>query len=473
MVKKHFLICAWLCTLFCSPERTLAAIPARVDFDSASNICGLLLSLSKVHPSLVGKMKTENIEIATTLAGIRNIPDSLRRTALARPTEFVSLTGFELVLADSWQLPGVDIGPQIAKLPLIALTDIRTDVHAVRQRKELLSYFTLAPFLYDEKGIPNCTQIDDSCKGQLRKTLDGLSVLELRDRLGFNRFERSFRGELNPTLIKIAEGVKTHPSGLAREVFQAFRNHFIQRGINEFIPGKAKVQSLFLEEMHPLVALYRSFFAADSQTKRSSLFVLLDSVRAFKIMTIDGGHIRPLGHILVVEIELDQEKLPFLIGINGVLITEEVVPPIMQLLSTRYGRNQVLIPDYTTHERLTDQDAVRNAFRKVTSTPVQIELGSGWREIRKILQVSDPVREHENALFADITSARLIDVSQAFPINTRRLLTPAREYSVPSPYYGEVQPDDIDISVRSVLFEQIQKAFPEFDTEEIKLLLGI
>jgi hypothetical protein len=473
MIKSKIIIFAWLCALPYVSERALAAIPARLDLRSAADVCGVLLSLSNVHPSLVGRMISENIEVAHTLAGIKEVPVALRQAALARSPDFTSLTGIEYVLADSWQLPGMDIAPMVDKLPSIALEDILTDAHNIREKKELLAYFTLGPFLYDEKGLPNCAQIDDACKDRLKKTLALLSVLELRDRLGFNRFERSFRGELNPTLMKIAEAVQSHSSGLARQTFQSFRNHFIQRGINEFVPDRAKLQSLFIEEMHPLVALYRSFFAADSQTKRSSLFVLLDSVRAFKINSIEGGQIRPLGHLLVVEIELSNEKIPFLIGINGVLVTEEVVPSVMQLLSVRYGRNQVLVPDYSTYDRLTDQDSVRNAFQKVASIPIRIELGSGWREIRKILQARDPVTEHENALFADIASANLIDTSQAFPIDTRRLLTPPREYSVPSPYQRDIQPTDVDRAVRSVLFQQIRKAFPEFDEDEIKQLLRL
>ncbi len=473
-LRKYFpIILAFLFALVLASEFAVAAIPAPLDLRSAPSICGCLLSLSKAHPTLVTKMQGEGVDLACTLAGIRDVPEPLKQAALERSTEPLSLFGIEYVMADSWQVAGVDVTPQINNLPSVPLKNIRTDVHAISDRKQLLAYFTMAPFLYSAEGEPTCAQIDDGCKEQLRETLSRLSVLDLRDRLGFNRFDRAFRGELNPALVEVAVGVESHPSGLVPQIFQSFRNNFIQKGVGRFVPEQSKLQSVFLEELHPLVGLYRSYFAADSQTKRSSLFVLLDSVRSFKINSIEGGQVRTLGHLLIVEVNLAKERVPFLIGINGVLVSEDIVPSVMQLVSARYRTSHVLVPNYDIHARLTDQNSVRNVLGAVPSTPVQIDLGNGWQEIRKILQAKDPVLEHENALFASIESVNLVDVTSAFPVNTKRLFSPAREYLVPSPYRGEVRPNEVASSIRSILYLQIKKAFPEFSDEEIGRLLGI
>ncbi len=292
----------------------------------------------------------------------------------------------------------------------------------------------ISPLIYDVRG--DALEVSSS--------LEALSLepVELRA-----RYTDTFQAHL--------AGIITALSG--RKGFGEV-HRYVRNVINQFIPRevipatllygeektKVRERELVLEEIPPLYTPLRGALAGDCSMVSVPYFGILQNTRVFWVMRSASERARPGGYLFLAEIRREEGSLiPYIITINGPLISKADCYAIFLLVGEMYPGNELLVADVKNVHYLVNSYQIEDAMGSLGGKRVKVELPRGWETISR-WEVNSI--DYENFYSAGRISEPKLTVPQSLPIYNVRISPPER-----GNFYPSISPGDIKLINRAII----------------------
>ncbi len=235
-------------------------------------------------------------------------------------------------------------------------------------------------------------------------------------------------------------------------------HRYVRDVINQFIPRevipatllygeektKVRERELVLEEIPPLYTPLRGALAGDCSMVSVPYFGILKNTRVFWVVRSASERARPGGYLFLAEIEReDRSLIPYIITINGPLISKVDCYAIFLLVGEMYPGNELLVADVKNVHYLVNSYQVEDAMGSLGGKRVKVELPRGWEEISRWRVNSI---DYENFYSAGRISEPKLTVPENLPIYNVRISPPER-----GNFYPHTSPGDIKLINRAII----------------------
>ncbi len=224
---------------------------------------------------------------------------------------------------------------RISDFKLKSLKDDLTDLSS-RKDLDLSHYLKLVPFIYNGDGTPVFETIDVA---SLHDNIRNATVVDME--------------------TKYKDLFKIHQTGIILGVnnqnvqgkYNQIKNKFLQselfvKAISPFstVTGQNIQKQLFtLEEIPPLVAVFRSGFGTDCSSRTIPNYVLIKGVKTYIIRKNNKSDVS--GYVLVAPAKLGVRTLPYVVTING-NFTDVDAREIIYTIGNIWNSEEVLVPNF-------------------------------------------------------------------------------------------------------------------------------
>jgi len=315
--------------------------------------------------------------------------------------------------------------------PNLQLTEIDKDLQSVSDKRLLLE---VAPLLYDEHGVAlkkSSTQPFQDADNEL----DALSAGTLETIFG-----DLFKNHLRPKL--------TSQNGkLAAEVERNFIAKTVRPALAKTDTGDSKSSNVFLEEIPKSIALLRGVIGFDCSMMSVPFYPLLDKVHVHWIRKGKNPKESPRGYILIADIKLNGESIPYVITINGETLSAQDGRAALLAAVAKYKTKKVLVHSAGATGVVNRQDMEEALFQtSERGELVDVEMPEGWKQI-------DEATRYGYAKYYEtsrLSKARLITLDD----NETRALAQVQPTGKVG-YYPNTDPSKLKPIDRALLFSDL------------------
>jgi len=341
----------------------------------------ILQSVLARHPGLV----TANLQFKRPLVQVLEGAERVRSKypALTRPFEI-----FEGARMVSRFLPGKELDydePRLEDLRAF-LAEKYMKLQTSRLGKSLVEdlkildiaqaklFFSVLPFLYDAQG---------------KKKNGARALLEVNTASGSlidNYYNDLYRHHLEPLLEEFS---KQKGNAEYWRAYQTVKNNFIKTTIEPALKLVAdgevntSIRTISIEEIPPVIALFRGSFGGDCSILSVPHFVLAKDTTVFWIRKSASFEGQPNGYVLVTLAKSGEKIVPYIVTINGASLSSDDVSHVVSMIAEHYGTEHVLLPDLAKNPALINSTAARDGMSRAESTKVKITLSDNWIAISK------------------------------------------------------------------------------------------
>lgn len=349
----------------------------------------LVLSILDRHPELMGSLIAHGGNPANLLEFSENFngnPAAQFQIPFSKP-HYLSLGAYSNLTAFTYDPEGLSAvqNKLLAEADKLSL-DLNKDLYlssftrdlpkmALMGEKTLKSFLLLSPILYNSVGetqIKNLGNGIDPIKNYIQ-SLSGAQI-EVLYYLNFTNYFLPFAKSLDIT-------VKLKISDLLNSINNQFVNKFLRshlRAVKSSTKGKKKI-TMSLEEVPPLVALFRGAIGYDCSCNSVAYYALHKDVKVFWIRKNLSLESPVKGYLLVTEAEYNGRKLPYILTVNGNNLNSEHMRLAILSMAQHYQSNELLVAQ---QEFFANTPAARHALYMYDSQvqKVRVKMPNSWTE---------------------------------------------------------------------------------------------
>lgn len=256
--------------------------------------------------------------------------------------------------------------------PYLRLTSLNEDLQRLGDPRLLLEVSAL---LYNEDGQAISGQSTSPFSTAI-ESMAGLSPGALE-----TLFSDLFKNHLKPTLTSFRN------SRLAEEVERSFINQTVLAALIRVETGTTKLSQIYLEEVPKTVALLRGGIGFDCSMMSVPFYVLLDSVHVYWIRKSKNPKDSPRGYLLLAEILLGDEIVPYVITVNGETLSAQDGRAAILAAVSKYKTGKLLVHSAAATNVVNRDDMESALFQKENrGQPVTVQMPDGWDHIDRVTQ---------------------------------------------------------------------------------------
>lgn len=270
----------------------------------------------------------------------------------------------------------IEIRTRLLKLeeayPTLKLTSVYEDLQKVTDQRLLLEVSSL---LYRENG----RALNLSTSRPFSAAIENVSNLppgELE-----SLFSDLFKNHLG---VPLKSSIY---SKLADEVERDFIDKTVLAGFTKIESGTAKASQIYLEEVPKAMALLRGGIGFDCSMMSVPFYPLLDSVHVYWIRKNMNANDPPRGYLLLAEIVVGSEIVPYIITINGVTLSAQDGRTALLAAVSQYKTRRVLVHSAAATSVVNRDDMEKALFQKENrGQPIVVQMPEGWDTIDQATQ---------------------------------------------------------------------------------------
>lgn len=343
----------------------------------------------------------------------------------------------------------------------VELPNLIEALRILRADGDLLKVFLrLSPLLYGT----NLQQDKITFLNLQQKTLDTTTVVE-------DSTIDSFLNHIYPLVKKWAT---LEQDTFLLNTLESVKNQFFERVVRShlqlkqvLIPHGNALSEMYLEEAHPLVAVFRAEWTGDCSRNSVPMHVLSPDVKAFYIRKIDDFEVKPSGYALVLNTVLNGQSIPYILTINGDLSSAEV-RGLSISLAKMYNADQFIVPDFKKNYWLANTDSMRFGMNSFRSTKVKVEIPESFKNISDLRKrmpknIPNPFLHQDYYSAENISDAKLVIIrEQENPNATVTKLKSAVRYE-PSELPPRTRTKESVTASPQIIFMDASQSMSEYD----------
>jgi hypothetical protein len=259
-------------------------------------------------------------------------------------------------------------------------------------------FLRLAPLFYgDDRGL-----ISD------RQDIGAITAAEL-DSLYRDRYP----GHLRETVVAF---LKERGDAELQRLFNSHESQFIQRDVQSTltmratVPNQGKIHKASIEEVPPLIALFRSPFGGDCSMATVPYYPLIRGVKVYWIRKNDVFSTQPDGYALVVPVIYEGRTLPYVVTINGPRLGTANVRIALDLIAKDWNVRDIIVTDVERNPLVMNTEAVKKGFAFEGSESVEVALPPAWDRVTQMLNARGAGSYYDGQ---KLKSARLVHLDAA------------------------------------------------------------
>ena len=235
-----------------------------------------------------------------------------------------------------------------------------------------------------------------------------------------NTVQDIFHNHLYP---QVKEWATQNKDVFILNTLESVKNQFFERVVKPSLQLKQVVMSpgdslkeLYLEEVPPLVALFRAEWTGDCSRTSVPTYVLSPAVKVYYIRKFDDFETRPVGYVLVLNVKLNGKTLPYVLTTNGNLSAAEVRGLTLSLAKL-YSADEIIVPNFKINHWMANTDNMRFGMTSFSTTPAVVEIPESFRKISELrrqysLQNSEVIIHKDYYAPDSISQAKLVKLSE-------------------------------------------------------------
>ncbi len=239
-----------------------------------------------------------------------------------------------------------------------------------KDSKMLGLFLRLAPLMYDSSGI-----------------LLDLNKIEMTFENPFQlaqTFWSDRQEDILNYIIKNKEVIEI-PS-IEQQVMTTRNRLWIQFSSNAFFKSKNLTSVTSIEKVPKLMSLFRGSIAWDCSDTTVNYYALLDEVSVYWIRKGKNLNSQPDGYALVVTLDLDGRKVPYILTINGLTLNEYDTVATVQMIRDEFHSQDFIQPINNDRLRILNNDKVVKGLNTKDGESTLVSLPSAWQQVEDFLR---------------------------------------------------------------------------------------
>ena len=272
----------------------------------------------------------------------------------------------------------------IDKLPEMDMNGIESDIFTLKSiasqsgAKDVLK---LIPFLYDSNQDVIFNQIDTDAKEKIKQLIQNIDSSEL-DNFYNDLYETRLKEEVQrvSTLKKqgmLKEAIASHESNFLNKELKPALTLYSREG------QVSELRSISLEKIPKVYSPFRGCVANDCSILSVPYYGLVEDAEVFWIRKSLKTNHMPDGYILIVNVILDGEKIPYVVTVNGTRLTTLDTLQAVKLYLREKKIDKVILPNFSMNKFVVNTNAVRDGLTVKNSKDVEVEFPSAWKEVEQ------------------------------------------------------------------------------------------